>query len=242
MRFAEQDRRVMFCTPRPAQQLQRFLARRSTHSAPLQEVRDLFSDLSRGAFMSLMISSRRRGLITFDDEVVTLDRPDIQPSYADVIWKDIRMLRTFTFRDVVEDTGINEHTVRKHLAAFVRQGLVEKRRTSVLTPAMYVLLSDSVVRPLARRPRGSTVADMIYSIVRSTSGLFSRATVEDELRRHGVVVERRYVSEMLRRLCTLGFVERLDDGRRGCAARYERRMDMPADRPILPTVFQGGRR
>lgn len=240
MRFAEQDRRVMFNSMQHSQQLQKFLMRRRGYGAPLTEVRDLFSDLSRGAFSSLLISARARGQIVLEDDMVRLDveKADIRTSIKDVVWKDIRMLRTFTVKQVCEDTGLSSKAVTEALRAFCNQGLVSRSPKVVCKPTTYHLESDSVARPMILT-RSTGKAAGVYEVLMTFTSPFSIYELKRALRGKGVEVSDRYLKELMASWRDAGIVSVT----RERSHRGQRNEYVVVDRRPRPAVFRrNGRR
>ena len=221
MQLGEQDRRVLFGTHQSSQQLQKYLMKRPNYTASISDVRDVFSDLSKGAFNSLLISARTRGQIEIKGDSIRLDisAADIRDSYMDIIWKDIRMLKSFTIKQVCEDTGLSERKVQNVLYTFHQQGLVSRSRKVVGKPTVYTLLSDEILRPLAGNKRKFT-ADVIFEMTTKFSSPFCRADIQKKLKEEGISVSDNYVRDLLVQWHQAGLLTVYGPDRQGVTKRY----------------------
>lgn len=239
MRLEEQDRRVVFNTTSTSQQLQKYLFKQPSCSASVEDVREIFSDLSQGAFRSLLYSARARGYITIEDETVTLDvdRSDIRTCIRDIVWKDIRILKVFTAAQVCDDTGLRSKAVVEALRTFVEQGLVVRSPKKVAMPTTYTLVSDSVVRPCDRR-KPSSKATQVHKVLVDMKGEFSINDLKSALSREGVEISNRYLRELLQAWRDVGIVGVCNEGK----TWGQRNVYTVLDRGARPSVFKKGRK
>ena len=241
MRLEEQDRRVVFNTTSPSQQLQKFLFKQPANSASMEDVREIFSDLSKGAFRSLLYSARARGYITIgEDDVVRLqvDQSDIRTSIRDIVWKYIRILKNnFTVAQVCDDTGLKAKAVVEALRTFADQGLVVRSPKKVAMPTKYTLVSDSVSRPCDRRKSGSK-ATQVHEVLVHMKGEFSIGDLKDALAKAGVEVSNRYLRELLQSWRESGIVGVVNEDK----GWGQRNVYTVLERKERPSVFRKGRR
>lgn len=209
MRLGEQDRRVLFASHLPSQQLQRYLFKRPGHSAAVEEVKEVFSDLSRGAFTSLLYSAKARGYIRIEGNEILLDvdKSDIRTTIREVVWKDIRIQKVFTLAQIVDDTGLAYDEVRGAVQDFCRDGLVSRSKRIVSKPTVYTLIVDSPVRPIMRKKENA--ADRAFSIASSYgSRPFTRAALQQDLETAGFPVTTTYANVLIAQWCKAGMIRR----------------------------------
>lgn len=197
MRLDEQDRIALFSSQQPAQQLQRFLVKRPGRTASVSEIRDIFSDLSKGAFNSLLISSKTRGYIRFEGNNIVLssDQVEIHMTNSDIVWKDIRLLKRFTARQICEDTNLTYDQVRNAISTMCKQDLLG-RITTPGKATIYYLKTDSVIRPLQKRKK-KFLADTVFQHAKNLRQPFASFQLFDSLKRAKVKVSEKYVRELL---------------------------------------------
>lgn len=239
MRLDAQDRHTLFMTPLPVQQLQKFLFKRQGHYASVEEIRELFSDLSKGAFNSMLISAKARGIIKSEGNTVTLviEHTDIQTSYTDIIWKDIRILKTFTVSQIREDTGLSKDKIRTVLRTFCDQNLIVRGERKHGFETSYTLATDAITRPVNKKKTKPCLADRVYEVVQTFEGPFTREDINAALNIMKIKVSEKYLKELIVQWKYEGIIEGCTDVKPGVFKHYRLISDRPRPKYIYKSVI-----
>lgn len=215
MRLDAQDRSALFGCSLPAHQLQKILFKRPGFKAPASEVRELFSDLSKGQYLSMLIGLQGKGVVTMSDDEIILDvdKATLKDCNLDIVWRDIRMLKSFAVADIVIDTGLSPRAIREALRVFAKQGLIKPVTEALPGKARtYNLISSEIIRPVAPRITSGGLSDKVFETVQSLEQPFFRSELTAALQERKIEVSSRYVKELLAQWIKVGILE--EDGER----------------------------
>ncbi len=191
-------RRTLFGTTLPSYQLQKFLMKQPEHRATKTEVRKVFSDLSKGSFLSMLIQAKTKEIIIENGEYIELnvDKYSAKTTAGDVIWRDIRMLKVFKRKDIELDTGFSNETVRWYIRKFLQQGLIVSNTEKKGVERTYTLISNEVLRPVPKTKRKKGVADRVFKVAKNLQR-FTQSSLMAALKKRRITVSEPYVRQLI---------------------------------------------
>lgn len=140
MSISEHDMQILLGTDKLPQQIQRILDQQPGCTMSSESLESIFSFVSKGRLKSAIFSMRTRGIISFDGKQLTLICKDKMP-LSEMVWKVVKMLRTFTQADILKILpDIKSDVVYHYLRSWCVQGLLEKEKIQGLNH--YRLCSD----------------------------------------------------------------------------------------------------
>lgn len=215
MRLNSLERRKLFTAILPAHQLQKYLFKQPGYSASLEDLQEVFSDLSRASYLSMLFQLKAKGIIEIGKEAITLnvEKADLGERNIDIVWRDIRMLKTFTVDDIVSDTGLTGNAVREAIRVFIKQELIKPiEEAKPGKPRRYNLISSEIFRPVTPKKNFGALSDKVFEAVKKMPQPFYRAQLTAVLKEKKIEASPRYVKELLRQWLDMGIL--VEDGKR----------------------------
>lgn len=198
------DREILFGTPLPTKQIELYLAKQQNCTSSISDLRNAFADLSAGCFHSALIALKTRGVIeTEGDSISLVGGGDTGLSKSDMVWKAIRIERSFTVDRIASMTGLSITTVRHILNSFEKENIVRAVSRSKGKPTVYLFASEAVVRPKKKSKRTGTESESIWNAVRSMRKDFTVQNLAKKLK----AGNDRYVRMLVRQYRQDGLIE-----------------------------------
>ena len=175
------EREVLFGTSVITYQMQIYLLKRPGYRANGKEFRTVFSDLSKAAFTSAVISLETRGIIAPDGEDVIIfpDKASIRGIILDRCWKAMHIEKRFTVSSICDLTGYTPEQVREAIRRFLIQGAVRTVLKVPFKPAVYEVVKDAAIRPVSRKRRHTgSLVENAWCFVRKASSFSFQDLVE----------------------------------------------------------------
>ena len=230
MNASADDREVMFGTSVISHQMQLYLMKRPGCRASGKDFRLVFSDLSKAAFSSAVISLKAKGIIDIDgDEIVIFpDKATIPGIILDRCWKAMRIERRFTVESIVNLTGYTSVQVREAIRRMIEQQAIEVVYKTARKPAVYQVVVDSVVRPAKKRIRSTK------SMVQKAWYLARRLGSFSFLDLSAICgISNRYSKELIQAFRKAGCIEEIGVAADGHTKLYRMMADAPAEPPVV---------
>ena len=122
------ERAVIYGTDSVYVQMERWLLNRPDKTASMKEMREFFSDLSNGAFLSAISVLSSRGMIKVEDCTVVLTVGDVVKSRgerSDAVWRAVRILKVFTAKEIQKlMPSYEKRTILDILDGLVKAGVI----------------------------------------------------------------------------------------------------------------------
>ena len=230
MNASAADRTVMFGTSVISHQMQLYLMKRPGYRAAGKEFRMVFSDLSKAAFSSAVISLKAKGIIDIegDDVVIFPEKVTIPGMILDRCWKAMRMERRFTVESIVNLTGYSPTQVREAIRRMIEQQAVKVLSKTARQPAVYQVALESVARPSRSRGRqsGSKVQKAWLLIRRIESFTFADISMRCN-------ISSRYAKELIQSFRNAGYIEEIGKEDDGHTKVYRAKEGAPKEPPVV---------
>lgn len=150
MPISRSERDVLFGTAVPSRQMEKYLAQKKTCS--FDQFRAEFYDLSRGLFWSSFIRLTSGGKVVKDgDRVRYTGNPNLMRGHsAEMAWKAMHIMKTFTNVDVAKLSGVPMTYVKHLTALWKKQGylaLIGRQKKGAHWTVSYTMISESPICP-----------------------------------------------------------------------------------------------
>lgn len=217
-------RTEIFNTPILSEQILKFISGKPNHSCTLAEVREVFSDISRGYYASTISALHAKGAVIIDEEIIRLGREVSRRGHAsDRCWRAVRLCKIFTtsqIRELVPDLTIIQ--IRDIVHKFAKSEAVKAVGRDNNRQRIYQCISDSNIRPLIPNPnkkRGAKV-DAMWTIANRYTEEGRYFTVNDIAKETGLTYG--YCRNVILQWRGEGVIEDIvPDRRRGQLALYK---------------------
>ncbi len=208
MRLDAQSRQVLFNATAEPQQLQKYLFKQKGYSASMSEVKDIFSDISKAAFLSMLFSLKGRRVIeiTGDRIYLNVDMADIKTTTVDIVWKDVKLLKVFTRCDIEKDTGIETVKVREALRVLIKEGLIRRTSRKEGRNYVYQLITTDSCRHSPKKQQKSSKAEKVFKAAKSLEQPFMMSDLKHYMAEHHISASDRYVKELFKQWLNLGVI------------------------------------
>lgn len=208
MQLDGQNRQVLFNATSEPQQLQKFLFKQKDYTATMDELKDIFSDISKAAFLSMLFSLKGRRVIeiTGDRVYLNVDMADIKTTTVDIVWKDAKLLKVFTRIDIEKDTGIAPVKIREALRVLTKEGLIRKHSRQGNNYPVYQLITTESCRKPPKRQRKNSKAEKIFNLARKLNQPFRMTELKQCMAEHHISASDGYVKQLFKQWLNLGVI------------------------------------
>lgn len=209
------ERAVIYGTDSIYVQMERWLLNHLDKTADIKEMRDFFSDLSNGAFLSAISVLSTRGMIRVEGNLVTLTVSDVVSSRgerSDAVWRAVRILKVFTAKEIQKLLpSLERRTVLDILDGLVKAGAVVRDGRTDRCEMIFRLVSDSKVRPVIKAEKKKGKVDTIWEIVKGfKNGIWTSNDIKADERWKDSGASSKYLDELLRQWRGEGVIEEVD--------------------------------
>ena len=203
-----EDRKVIFGTASIEGQMKKLIIRRGEAGCTIDELRQVFPEISIAFFMTTINVLRSKGIVMQEGDILhaSADLLTEEGLASDCVWRAARLLKEFTAADVRELVpNLRARTISDILRDLAKAGAIKVCGRGAYHSFRYRLIHDSPVRPRRERDihAGKSKANLIWEAIRSMPGDF---TSIDVIAKTGL--EPSYVRDILRQWTKLGAVER----------------------------------
>ena len=230
MKLGATEREALFGTSILSHQMQLDLLKRPGYRAGGKDLREVFSDLSKAAFSSVVISLQTRGIVVIEgkDVIILPEKASIPGVILDRCWKAMRIEGNFTVESIVNLTGYTPVQVREAIRQLLKQEAVKVIFKKPRLPAVYKVVTSEVVRPATRRERQpcSMVQKAWYLIRRLASFSFADISAICGM-------SSRYAKELVQSFKKAGYLEEIGIGADGHTKLYKLKEGAPEEPPMV---------
>lgn len=236
------ERAVIYGTDSVYVQMERWLLNRPDKTASMKEMREFFSDLSNGAFLSAISVLSSRGMIKVEDCTVVLTVGDVVKSRgerSDAVWRAVRILKVFTAKEIQKlMPSYEKRTILDILDGLVKAGAIKRDGFTDKRETIFRLITDSKVRPVALSEKKKGKVDVIWEIIKSFGDAYWTTTlIMADVRWKDCGASKRYLDELLRQWRGEGIVEEVDADTRSRREPRRYRTLYDGERQIVLTHY-----
>ena len=215
MTLGKSERAVIYGSDSMHVQMGRWLLNRPDRMATISELRDFFSDVSAGAFYSVLSTLIARRIVSIEGETVTMSAEQIslaRGERSDMVWRAVRILKVFTAKEIQKLLPeLPRRTVLDILSALVDAGAIKRDGRSSKNETVFRLITDAKVRPVFRKERAPGKVDVIWDIIRDFgSSVWTSGDIKADERWVQIGAAPRYLEELLRQWRGEGIIEEVD--------------------------------
>lgn len=213
MRLDALARRALFNTDIQSHQLQKFLFKKPDLTAELEEIEEIFSDISKGSLMSTIFTLSGKNIIEVKGKKISLiaDKMTATTLKCDIVWKDIKLLKTFTSFDIQRDTGFDIKAIRGILRRMAMQGLITAAPAKSGTVKTFTLTSDAALRPISQKKKRAVLADKVFKALKTDEADFTLKTAKQLLATLDIDITQRYLATLIRQWEKDGSIEAVEN-------------------------------
>ena len=230
MPLSAADREVIFGTPVISYQIQLYLLKCPECRTSGKNLRMTFSDLSKAAFTTAMISLESKGIVAIDgmDVVLVPEKVNIRGVILNRCWKAMRIERKFTVKSITELTGYNHKQVREAIRSLTKQKAIGIVFKAPRKPVVYQVITDSVLRPAPEKKRQSDSLVQRAWKLAGKLGSFSFADLSEICK-----ISNRYAKELISAFKSSGYIEEIGTAEDGHTKLYRMKEAAPEEPPVV---------